>query len=647
MHPHSKLHTQTPSRSAIAAVLALSFALALGGCGLLSPKEDGQADSASAAAAAANGKPAFTLEVEAPKEVRELLQRHLELRRFQHQADLQRRELTRLLGATNANVRDLIGTMGYFSPTVTVEVRETPDSEEAPRMVTVKVEPGPQTTIRQSEVRFSGVNKDDPGGQAQRESIRDNWPLKPGEHFSQSQWSSAKSGGLKVLQARRYPMARIDSSLADVDADLNEANVSIAYDPGAAYTFGPLIIEGTKRYDPVGLARIARLPEGQEYDQNAMLDTQQRLVGSGYFDSVFLTLADTPDTEPGDSDQKQEEARARQGASVTSPVIAKVREARLQKWVFGVGASTDTGPRLSIDHIHNDVPGLHWRAVTRLQLDRKNPLISTQLTALPGEDYWRNFVGAKLEREPVGDFNVNSVQLRAGRTRAEENINRTYYLQYDWAKTQGAGSPPASSSLLANYGWTGRYFDNNILPTSGYGLGWEAGIGTTLTPQRTPFTRVLGRAIMLVPIGGIDEETQRRSRLQLRAWGGAINAKANADLPMTLMFLAGGDNSIRGYGYQTIGARTDNGKVIGGRYLLAGSAEWQRPIAIRGNTRDFEQAVFIDAGTVGDDAGSMYARVGVGTGIRWRSPVGPVQVDVAYGLQEHQLRLHLRLGFNF
>lgn len=639
MRQSSKLHVP-----AIRSALLITTALALSGCSLLSRKEDRQDDPA---VAAASGKPAFTLEVEAPKEVRDLLQKHLELKRFQHQSDLQRRELTRLLGATSANVRDLIGTLGYFSPTVTVEVKETPESEEAPRKVIVNVDPGPATTIKHSEVRFSGANAQDPEGKAQRDAIRDQWPLKPGEPFSQSQWSSAKSGGLKVLQARRYPTARIDTSLADVDADHNEASVGVTYDPGAAYTFGPLVIEGTERYDPVGLARIARLPEGKVYDQNVMLDTQQRLVSSGYFDSVFLALAETPKASLGDSEQKQQEARAEQGSDVTSPVIAKVREARLQKWVFGVGVSTDTGPRLSIDHIHNKVPGLNWRAVTKLQIDRKNPLISTQLTGLPGEDYWRNFVGAKLEREPVGDFDVNSAQLRAGRAKSEERIERNYYLQYDWAKTQGSGAPPASSSLLANYGWTGRYFDNNISPTSGYGFAWEAGVGTTLTPQRTPFTRVTGRWMTLMPLGKPDEETQRRSRLQLRAWGGAITAKSDADLPMTLMFLAGGDNSIRGYGYQSIGAKTDNGKVIGGRYLAAGSVEWQRPIVIKGNTQDFEQAVFVDAGTVGDDVNRMYARVGVGTGIRWRSPVGPLQADLAYGLQEHQLRLHLRLGFNF
>lgn len=612
----------------------------LSGCSLLSPK-DKEAESMGIDT---SGPPAFTLEVDAPKQVRALLEQHLELKRFRHQPDLQRRELTRLLGATDANVRELIGTLGYFSPTVTVELTDTPE-EEAPRKVVVKVDPGPPTIIEKSEVRFAGINASDELGTSQRLQIEETWPLQAGEQFSQSAWSSAKSGGLKELQKRRYPLARIDTSLADVDADTNKAQVSVSYDPGPAYTFGPLQIDGAERYDPVRTARIARLPEGQEYDLQSMLDAQQRLVSSGYYDSVFLSLADSP--QQAATEAERDEQRKNQGAAITSPVIAKVREAKLQKWVFGVGLSTDTGPRLSIDHTYNKVPGLNWRAVSKLQLDRKNPLISTQLVGLPGEDLWRWFASGKLERAPAGDFYTNSAQMRFGRSKAEDRIERNLYLQYDYAKTQGAGAPPGASSLLANYGWTARYFDNNLLPTSGFGLALEAGAGTTLTPQRSPFGRLTGRWLSLIPLGERDEETRRHSRLQIKAGVGAVMAKKDVDLPTTIMFLTGGDNTVRGYGYQSIGARTDNGRVIAGRYLAMGSVEWQRPITIKGNTQDFEHAVFIDAGTVGDDINRLYTRVGFGTGIRWKSPVGPIQADLAWGAQEQQLRLHLRLGFTF
>lgn len=627
-------------KPALRPALLLGAALLLSGCSLLSPKDK----EAEAMGIDTSGPPAFTLEVDAPKEIRALLEQHLELKRFRHQPDLQRRELTRLLGATDANVRELIGTLGYFSPTVTVELTDTPE-EDAPRKVVVKVDPGPPTIIEKSEVRFAGINASDELGTSQRLQIEETWPLQAGEQFSQSAWSSAKSGGLKELQKRRYPLARIDTSLADVDADTNKAQVSVSYDPGPAYTFGPLQIDGAQRYDPVRTARIARLPEGQEYDLQSMLDAQQRLVSSGYYDSVFLSLADSP--QQAATEAERDEQRKSQGAAITSPVIAKVREAKLQKWVFGVGLSTDTGPRLSIDHTYNKVPGLNWRAVSKLQLDRKNPLISTQLVGLPGEDLWRWFASGKLERAPAGDFYTNSAQMRFGRSKAEDRIERNMYLQYDYAKTQGAGAPPGASSLLANYGWTARYFDNNLLPTSGFGLALEAGAGTTLTPQRSPFGRLTGRWLSLIPLGERDEETRRHSRLQLKAGIGAVMAKKDVDLPTTIMFLTGGDNTVRGYGYQSIGARTDNGRVIAGRYLAMGSVEWQRPITIKGNTQDFEHAVFIDAGTVGDDINRLYTRVGFGTGIRWKSPVGPIQADLAWGAQEQQLRLHLRLGFTF
>lgn len=258
--------------------------------------------------------------------MRELLEKHLELRRYRYQSDLQRRELTRLLGATDANVRDLIGTLGYFSPTVTVEIKETPESDEAPLQVTVKVDPGEPATIARSQVRFAGVNADDPEGASQRATIESQWPLQPGQRFSQASWSQAKSQGLRTLQSRRYPLARIDSSLADIDADTHEADVSVAYAPGPAYTFGPLRIEGAQRYDPVGTARIARLPEGEEYDQTALVDAQLRLASSGYYDSVFLTLANVPQQETAPPrTRKPSSARAPRSPRPSSPRCARPR----------------------------------------------------------------------------------------------------------------------------------------------------------------------------------------------------------------------------------------------------------------------------------------------------------------------------------
>ena len=616
------LPTNTP---AVTSAFLLASALLLSGCSLLSKDKTGDA--------IVSGPPSFSLEVEAPKAVRELLEQHMELQRYRSLGDLRRSELSRLLGAADANIRSLLGTMGYFSPTIELQLIETPENPDTPRKVLVQVEPGTPTTIASAEVDFTGINADDPKGLNMRESIRRNWGLKEGEQFTQSAWGSAKNDGVRRLQDRRYPTASLVDSRADIDTDTQAAQLKAMYEPGPAYYFGPLVIEGAERYNPSGLIRLARLPVGEEYRQTTLLDAQQRLANSGYYDSVFLTLM-TDAVQPGDTE-------------VHAPVIAQVREAKLQKWIYGIGVSTDTGARLSIDHTHNRVPYLDWRAQSKLQLDKKNPLISTRVTSLPDYSGWNYFFGGKAAREDLADYTANSVSLVTGRSKNEDKIDRTYFLQYDMAKAQGDGAPPSSSSITANYGWTGRYFNNPTNPTRGYGFAWEAGAGTTLTPAREPFGRFSARWLYLRPFERAEGETGRRSRLALRANGGAVIARDDAIVPITQLFLSGGDTTVRGYSYQSIGSRTDNGKLMGGRYMASGSVEWQRPITIAGNRTDWEHATFVDAGTVTDQLSDSTVFVGVGTGIRWRSPVGPLQADLAYGLETKKVRLHLRLGFNF
>ena len=613
---------------ALQSAFLLTAALLLSGCSLLSKEKSADAN----ALAAISGPPSFSLQVNAPPPVQELLLKHMELQRYRTLPDLRRGELTRLLGAGESDIRALLGTMGYFSPTIELALIETPQ-EDTPRKVLVQVEPGPATVVESAEVTFSGSTAQDPGGERLRDSVRRNWGLQKGDQFTQSAWSSSKNEGVRRLQARRYPTAALTDSRADIDAETQQAQLRADYNPGPAYYFGPLVIEGAERYNPSGPIRLARLPVGAEYRQDTLLDTQQRLANSGLYDSVFLTLA-TEVAQPGEE-------------VVHAPVIAQVREAKLQKWIYGFGLSTDTGARLSIDHTHNRVPYVGGRALSKLQLDRKNPIISSRLTSMPDYSGWNYFIGGRAAREELADFTANSVTLTTGRSKSEDKIDRTYFLQNDMAKAEGEGAPPSSSALTANYGWTGRFFNNPTNPTRGYGFGWEAGAGTTLTPAREPFGRLAARWLYLRPMGQADEDTGRRSRLSLRASGGAVLARKDAVVPITQLFLSGGDTTVRGYSYQSIGARSDNGKLIGGRYMVAGSVEWQRPISIAGNLTDWEHATFVDAGTVADQLNASTIFVGVGTGIRWRSPVGPLQADLAYGLKTKRVRLHLRLGFNF
>lgn len=628
LHPHRLVF----------ALLCLLALLTLPGCSLLPPSLGGTDKQSHEAGVPDDGPLAFTLEVQAPPDITEYLLKNLELQRFRRFPGLQAQELSRLLGAADENARQLLATLGYFSPTLALDMTETPEaSAEAAHAIVFKIEPGAQTQIASVAIQVTSPDADTKEGAGQRARIEKQWPLGVGQAFSQAGWDDAKGQGLRTLRQRRYPMARITSSRADIDADSSRAALAVDYDTGAAYRFGALQVQGSERYDSDGARRLARLPTGAVYSEARMLDAQQRLASSGYYDAVFLML-DTEGTDPE-----------------AAPVTAQVREAKLQKWVFGAGVSTDSGARLGIDHIHNRLPFLGWRAVSKLQLDRKAKLLSSDWTALPDERGWRWFAGALAQRETTGSYEVNSARLRSGRAKNDTRIDRSAYLQYDYARNQGVNAPPSSSALSANYSWTGRYFNSVANPTRGFGLAWELGLGATLTPQRDPFVRMTARWLHFVPLGkltleggsGRTNSVSRDSRLALRAEGGAVLARDGAEIPVTQLFLTGGDTTVRGYGYRQIGARINNNLLYGGRYVAVGSVEWQRPIALRGNVTDWESTVFADAGAVADRVGDISPQLGIGAGVRWRSPVGPLQADVAYGVKAKALRLHLRLGFAF
>ncbi|MDR6538875.1 autotransporter assembly complex family protein [Variovorax soli] len=607
----------------------------LQGCSLLPKGESAESETSARPVGGekpAGAREAFSVSVKAPDTVREYLERNLEIQRYRQIGDLGAAELSRLMVAAEGNARELLGTLGYFTPRLTLELQETPDAK-APREVRITVDPGELTRVAQVQIDFSGPIAADPSAEAQREAIRKDWPLRTGQPFTQLGWDNAKSAALRSLTAKRFPTGSVALSRADIDADAGQARLHVDYRSGPAYRFGPLEVRGSERYDADAARRIARVPTGSDYDQQQLLDAQQRLASSGYYDSVFLTL-DTDGSNP-----------------LWAPVIAQVREAPLQKVVLGVGFTTDSGPRLSVDHIHNRMPLLGWRAVSKLSVDRETRSLGTEWNAVPNDKGWRWFGAGQVKSETSGSYKVDSGRLRGGLGKSSDHIDYTYFLQYDAARNRGINAPPSASALSVNWGWTGRYFDDTNVPTRGHGLALELGAGYTLTGEQLPFTRIYGRWLGIVPLDWSDKgdsaSAARSSRLQLRAEGGAVTAKDSAQIPSTLMFLTGGDTTVRGYGYRQIGTRRSDGQIVAGRYMTAASVEWQRPFVYRGKLTEWESAVFIDAGAVADRPSGLKTKVGVGVGARWRSPVGPVQADLAYGVDTKKFRLHLRLGFTF
>ena len=133
-----------------------------------------------------------------------------------------------------------------------------------------------------------------------------------------------------------------------------------------------------------------------------------------------------------------------------------------------------------------------------------------------------------------------------------------------------------------------------------------------------------------------------------RAQLGGVFVDNAVNVPFNQLFLTGGDTTVRGYRYQEIGVSRDGILTAeSGRYVASASVEWQRPIVRNGLMTDWESAVFIDTGAVANRVDQFSFKTGVGVGARWKSPVGPLQIDLAYGQATQALRLHLNVGFVF
>ena len=191
-----------------------------------------------------------------------------------------------------------------------------------------------------------------------------------------------------------------------------------------------------------------------------------------------------------------------------------------------------------------------------------------------------------------------------------------------------------NQALTANYAWTQRTVGRAFYPRRGHVLSLQGGGAAEALLSDTSFIRLYGRHTQYFQAGG-------NGRLVLRGEFGSVLAESRDGIPTDFLFRAGGDNSVRGYAYQSLG-RTLTGGVASVRYLATGSVEYNYFF-----DRDWGMALFVDAGNAADSPGALSPVFGYGVGARYRSPVGPVNLDLAYGEATSKFRLHFSLGVSF
>lgn len=608
-----------------ASAMALCLAGVLGGCATLRSEAPADAEPKPA--------PQVQLTIVAPSKLKSLLETHLDLSRLAVVAPgeaLSESELRRLEAATPAQARSLLATEGFMDPEVTV-VREVSAAGATPRL-RVQVAPGAQSQVEHIDLNVQGelaeaAERGDADAQATLAAWRKAWRLGAGNAFTAATWRDAKSGALARLHAGGYLGATWRTTSAQVDADSSRVRLVAVADSGPLFRTGALAIEGLERQDERSVRNLADFAPGAPATEALLLDLQERLQQANLFDRISVTL----DPDPA--------------AAAAATVHIRVRELPLQQATAGIGISANTGPRVSIEHLHRRAFGERAILRNKLELGRLRQAWEGELSSHIQPGLYRDLIGGAAERLESDSDRVSSLRMRLGRAYDSPKVDRLWFIEAERALTRpliAPTTPPvgdvATTAATLNFHGTWRNVDNIVLPTAGRSLALQSGVGQVRSNNGSgPFTRLHGRIQTWQPLGG---SWHGQARIEV----GQVFARGDVNVPESQRFRAGGDGSVRGYAYRSLTPQV-GGVDVGGKVLLTASAEVAHPVSAR--WPNVWWAAFIDAGRAAESWDDWSAAWGAGVGLRIRSPVGPLRLDIAYGEEAKQFRLHLSVGVVF
>ncbi len=592
---------------------ALLACAALGGIWLASPERACAAPAASTAPAAAPSTQATacSLRIEAPSALAELLRRELDLAHWCALPSVPPAQLDLLIRQLPTQAVRLLETEGHFA--AKVEARRLP--AHSPPVIEVRVAPGPAARVTRVALSVRGA---DPATDTQlSELLRQRWSLPVGAVFRDADWETAKSRALARLLGGHWPGARIAHSQATVDPATQHVELALEFETGPPYRFGALRVSGLRRYPERVVRNLAPPARASRFDQGALLAYQARLQNSPYFRNALVgtELSQAQDDE--------------------LPIDVRVFENPAHKVDLGAGLSSDTGRSVQVGWRDLDFGGRAQRLNAAVKLETLQQGGSVRL-ALPrsatGDD---DSVGLAYTRSDIQGLVTRNTTASAQRARSRDTIDTALVLQYQIESTQPLGA--ASSivhALSLSADWTRRDLDSMLAPRRGSVLGAQLGGASHALASSASFVRVDLRGIGYLPL-------TRRDTFVGRGEVGAVLSSGAAGIPQNFLFRAGGAQSVRGYAYQSLGL-VDGGAIVGARYLLAGSAELDHWFTSR-----WGGAVFFDAGNAADSWSALKPVRGYGAGLRWRSPVGLIAVDLAYGQALHAFRLNFSAGVAF
>lgn len=491
--------------------------------------------------------------------------------------------------------------LGYYQLKSQLQISE--------KRLAITLQPGERV-----RVRSVSLHCDDPGHDFA--TLLKQWPLPVGSALHHGQYEHFKRSLQSRARRLGYLEARFSEQQIRIDSSRNYADVRLRFEPGPRYRFGALVFQGSQ-LSPQQLNKLAPFKQGDAYDEDKLAELQSNLEETQYFKQVELT--------PGEPSAHDHQV----------PIRVLLTDRAQHRNEFGLGFGTDSGPtgRLSWERPLINERGDSLRSSLELSSIRQSLDARYRIPqGSPLKRYWE--IGTALEQETLQDTESTSSTLSLAHVRVfDSGWQWRRYLNLEYDDFQQGEQDQSGFYPMPGMGLSRLVSDHPITPQQGYRLWLETTGGAESWGSATDLFYTRAGARWLQPLA-------QHHQLLLRTELGALATADQDEVPPKYRFFTGGDQSIRGYDYQSLAPQYDDGKLRGGRYLnvLSGEYSWRF-------SKSWGVALFCDTGRAYDHVDDPW-HTGAGLGLRWHSPVGLIRVDLASAVSENpeSLRLHISMG---
>ncbi|WP_313365783.1 autotransporter assembly complex family protein [Pseudomonas sp.] len=528
--------------------------------------------------------------------------------------DRDEQALLRFSRGAQEQARKAAQALGYYQAQIDTEVKPPAKADQHPQLI-IEIAPGEPVRLRNVTVRIEG-----PASEMKGFRVPDSKALREGEQLNHGVYEDAKR--LIQNQASRYGFfsGHFTRQRLAVDPQAGVADIELVYQSGPRYRLGAVKFTGDTPLDEDLLQRMVSFKPGTPYDSELIAQLNNDLQSSGYFEGVRVDAAPT----------------AAVGEDIPVEVRLDTRKPRTMG--LGLGFSTDVGPRGKANWTRHWVnpQGHSYGWETELSAPRQNVGLWYDVPLDPPLTDKLRFAGGYQNEEIAGTDTLSKL-LTVGpewHSKLASGWQRVVSLKYQREEYRLGDDSGLSNLLMPGVSFSYLRSDNRIDPHNGYRLQFDTQVAKE---GLVSDTNLLHGNVLLKGLTTLGHNHRFLGRVQFG--GSATNGYKN-NIPPSLRFFAGGDQSVRGYDYQTLSPKNSDGDRIGGRYLVGGSVEYQYSLAEK-----WRVATFIDQGNAFNTLELPSLKTGVGFGVRWVSPVGPLRLDLAKALDDDGgIRLHFSMG---